>query len=188
MLIVLVTAVGCNRSMIDAMTAENTSALDHAAVGNRMDQIELLPLGLPTAAAAAETGVLTAPPASPTLVHFWGTWCPPCRAEYPELSRLVDSLTGRVGFMSVSCEGSSDDTYQTLTDDTAEFLADHNLRHTVYADLRGQTRSAFTAAAATPDLFYPTSILLDADHNIVAVWEGFDPANLQQMRSIIESM
>lgn len=28
------------------------------------------------------------------LVHFWGTWCPPCRNEIPELQKLHQALGG----------------------------------------------------------------------------------------------
>lgn len=28
------------------------------------------------------------------LVHFWGTWCPPCRSEMPELQKLHQALGG----------------------------------------------------------------------------------------------
>jgi thiol-disulfide isomerase/thioredoxin len=28
------------------------------------------------------------------LVHFWGTWCPPCRNEMPELQKLHQALGG----------------------------------------------------------------------------------------------
>lgn len=29
------------------------------------------------------------------IVHFWGTWCPPCRREMPELQRLRAALADR---------------------------------------------------------------------------------------------
>lgn len=29
------------------------------------------------------------------FLHFWGTWCPPCRREFPEIARLQASLAGR---------------------------------------------------------------------------------------------
>jgi thiol-disulfide isomerase/thioredoxin len=29
------------------------------------------------------------------LLNFWATWCPPCRAEMPELVRLQDEYRGR---------------------------------------------------------------------------------------------
>ncbi|MFL5732886.1 MAG: TlpA family protein disulfide reductase [Chloroflexia bacterium] len=38
----------------------------------------------------------------PTLVNFWGTWCPPCRAEMPELEKLYQTYKDKVNFIGVS--------------------------------------------------------------------------------------
>lgn len=35
------------------------------------------------------------------LLHFWGSWCAPCQAEFPDLQRLYDSLAAddRIAFV-----------------------------------------------------------------------------------------
>lgn len=38
----------------------------------------------------------------PLLVNFWGTWCPPCRAEMPEMQKMYDKYRGQVEFVGVS--------------------------------------------------------------------------------------
>jgi len=38
----------------------------------------------------------------PVLVNFWGTWCPPCRAEMPELESLYAKYKGQTEFIGVS--------------------------------------------------------------------------------------
>ena len=38
----------------------------------------------------------------PVLLNFWGTWCPPCRAEMPELQKLYDKYKDQVDFVGVS--------------------------------------------------------------------------------------
>jgi len=33
------------------------------------------------------------------FIHFWGTWCPPCLAEMPNLAQLEQQYDDRVGFL-----------------------------------------------------------------------------------------
>lgn len=33
-----------------------------------------------------------------TLVHFWSTWCPPCRTETPAVHRLIDAYADYADF------------------------------------------------------------------------------------------
>lgn len=40
----------------------------------------------------------------PTVLTFWATWCPPCRAELKELKTLKENYNGKVNFVSVSEE------------------------------------------------------------------------------------
>ena len=35
------------------------------------------------------------------FIHYWGTWCPPCIAEKPDLSKLVADFQDRVGFLNL---------------------------------------------------------------------------------------
>ncbi|MBN2227276.1 MAG: TlpA family protein disulfide reductase [candidate division Zixibacteria bacterium] len=31
----------------------------------------------------------------PLIINFWGTWCPPCRREIPDLKRIYDEYKGQ---------------------------------------------------------------------------------------------
>ena len=39
-----------------------------------------------------------------TLVVFWATWCPPCRAEIPELIRLQEKYPGQAQVIGISVD------------------------------------------------------------------------------------
>jgi thiol-disulfide isomerase/thioredoxin len=35
------------------------------------------------------------------FVHFWGTWCPPCVSEMPDLAIVAQNYSDRVGFIAL---------------------------------------------------------------------------------------
>lgn len=49
------------------------------------------------------------------LVHFWATWCPPCREELPSLARLNSQMTGRpFRLLAVSIDKDGNEAVQRL--------------------------------------------------------------------------
>ena len=35
------------------------------------------------------------------FLNFWGTWCPPCRKEWPSIQALYDAKKGEVDFVLI---------------------------------------------------------------------------------------
>ncbi|MRG44811.1 redoxin domain-containing protein [Chitinophaga sp. SYP-B3965] len=54
------------------------------------------------------------------LLDFWGTWCPPCRAEMPKINAFAQKIKGRndLSFLSIAC--------QDQPEKVISYLAAHN--------------------------------------------------------------
>lgn len=88
-----------------------------------------------------------------TIVNFWATWCPPCRAEIPALIALQDRYRDRLQIIGISQD-------EGAVDAVEQFVAEHKINYVVIM--------------ATPDLeksfpgvfALPTTFLLDRDGRI----------------------
>jgi cytochrome c biogenesis protein CcmG/thiol:disulfide interchange protein DsbE len=123
------------------------------------------------------------------LLNFWGTWCPPCRAEFPHIVELYHKW-GRsqgVAVLPVSCSGGNDSgELQDLRDETAAFIAQQKADLPVYFDPGGRTRKAVAAAVGFSG--YPTTLVLDRDGKIRATWVGYAPGRELEMDQLIQKL
>jgi cytochrome c biogenesis protein CcmG, thiol:disulfide interchange protein DsbE len=115
------------------------------------------------------------------LLDFWGTWCPPCRAEIPHIAELRKQFRDEPDFrlLAVSCRDQTDDP-ESLRPDTEAFLDGHKLDLPTYADPGFYTRLQLDKIDAF-DSSYPTTLLLDRESVIRAIWVGYSPETVEQM-------
>jgi cytochrome c biogenesis protein CcmG/thiol:disulfide interchange protein DsbE len=104
------------------------------------------------------------------VMNLWASWCPPCRAEMPDLQRLATLYAGRgIAVLGVN-EGESAERARAF----AESL---QIRFPIWID--GNEQYGRTYAA----LGLPTTIILDRRGVVV---RGFDGAmTLDQMRAVV---
>lgn len=160
---------------------DSVSVQDSPALGKPAPQLDLVRLS----DELTLEPIRTVDSGKVTLLHCWGTWCGPCRIEYPELSAMTRELQSdsRFVFRSVSCEMGPGETFEGLWGKTQEFLRSNGISDEVYADPTGVTRRSLAQRMERESLFYPTSILIDGEGKIAGVWEGYAPEGVSEIKA-----
>lgn len=147
-----------------------TRAQRHPAVARKLPALSLQPLtgdGQPVTLEDIEGEVV--------LINFWGTWCPPCVEELPDIAALEKKYRGRAGFrlLAVSCGPKLEEDLDELRIQTGALLDVRGIDMPTYADPEQVSRLAF----GNVDGFdgYPTTLILDRDQVIRGVWVGTAP-------------
>jgi thiol-disulfide isomerase/thioredoxin len=96
------------------------------------------------------------------LVNFWATWCPPCREEMPELSRLQEKY--RAGGLAV---------IGIATDDVDKMREFAQQNPVAYPLLVGDFEAANLAAGLGNDKnILPYTVVIGRDGKVVASYFG----------------
>lgn len=115
---------------------------------------------------------------SPIVISFWGTWCPPCRKEFPELVR-VQAEHARSGLRVVAVNGRDQ---ELSTDEVEKFVRAFPVSFPVLLDKRGAVRRAYRIVGQ------PTTVFVDAGGVIKKVHVGLiEPDELDRGVALILS-
>lgn len=102
----------------------------------------------------------------PVVINVWASWCPPCRAEAPDIKRFVDAHPEAV-MLGID--------FQDDTGGARDFYREFDWTHPSIADPDG------SLAANVGLVGLPTTIFLDAAHREVARVVGeIDRAGLEE--------
>jgi thiol-disulfide isomerase/thioredoxin len=88
------------------------------------------------------------------IVNFWATWCPPCRAEIPDLVALQNKYRDRLLIIGVSQDEGS-------VENVKQFVAAHQMNYPVVM-MTPEIDQAFPGIRALP-----TSFILDRESRVV---------------------
>ncbi len=117
--------------------------------------------------------LLSAFKGQPVWINFWGSWCPPCRAEMPELVKAFDTLAPQgVVMLAISMREDPADAVAYAERSGANFpvLIDPGL---VVNSLEGIQDPEIAAIAASTRIWqvnnFPTHLFIDRDGVVRAV-------------------
>ncbi len=121
-----------------------------------------------------------------TILHFWGTWCGPCRKEFPELAMMVEGHrhAENFQFLPVSCEGHSNETLQGLLEKTSRYYQSEGIVGTSFVDPQGITRRS-VVERLQDTMAYPTTVVIDGRGKIAGVWVGYTTSSVDQIDTLV---
>lgn len=104
------------------------------------------------------------------IVNFWATWCPPCRAEIPDLVALQEKYRDQLVIVGVSED-------EGATDAVRQFAAEHRINYPVVMSTPA-LRKQFTGVYALP-----TTFVLDSDTRLVQKHVGMLNAAITELET-----
>jgi thiol-disulfide isomerase/thioredoxin len=110
------------------------------------------------------------------VLHFWATWCPPCRAEFPKFAQFAASTTADDPWVVVPV--SIDDS----TEPVGPYLSKLPERFPVYWDDGGGLANALQVSAV------PTTVLLDKNGRVASQDLGVADWSARGIPSLVKAL
>ena len=129
-----------------AMVASGTQAQAQVREGTLAPELELRTLtGAPFKLSALRR--------SPVVITFWGTWCPPCRSEFTELSAVYTKY--RATGLQIVAVNQGDQ--ERKVSDVHAFVDALAVPFTVVLDPRGRSRPTYRLVGLPTTVFVDTA-------------------------------
>lgn len=96
------------------------------------------------------------------VINLWGQWCGPCRAEAPALEQVYEATRDKgVAFLGINVRDNQQDKAQ-------DFVTDNKVGYPSIYD--PSMRSLLALGGKFPTSVIPTTIVLDREHRVAAVF------------------
>lgn len=106
----------------------------------------------------------------PVLINAWATWCPPCKAEMPDLVKYYEAHKGQ-NFTLLGIESGEPEA------EVSAFIKEYGLTYPVWPDPDQAALHAFK------EEYLPSSYLIDPQGQVRLIWSG--PASLESLEQNI---
>ncbi|MCE3076729.1 TlpA family protein disulfide reductase [Chryseobacterium gwangjuense] len=107
------------------------------------------------------------------FLNFWGTWCPPCRKEWPSIQKLYEARKDKVDFVLIAMNDQEDA--------VRKFLKENNYNVPVYI------AQSPISEKILPKVF-PTTYLLDKNGRIIIKEDASRDWNSESANQFIDSI
>lgn len=108
------------------------------------------------------------------LVNFWATWCPPCRAEIPDLVKLQDKHRDKLVILGISED-------EVGPDAVKQFAAEQKMNYPIVM-ATPELRKGFAGVAALP-----TTFVIDPEGRIQMRHEGMLDPHTTELEALVLS-
>jgi thiol-disulfide isomerase/thioredoxin len=102
------------------------------------------------------------------ILNFWATWCPPCRAEIPDLIALQDKYRDQIQIIGISED-------EAPAEVVKRFATDHQMNFPTVMSTP-EIEKMFPSVSALP-----TSFIVDRDARVVQKHVGMMPARMAEL-------
>jgi len=113
------------------------------------------------------------------IIDFWATWCAPCITEIPHYNELDnDYRDAGVNLIGLTVEsGTAEDIFEWMAADEA-----HNITYPLVMS-NDELMNVFG-----PVFGFPTTLLIDAEGNVVKRWIGASVGKSDQIRELLDKL
>lgn len=102
------------------------------------------------------------------FLNFWGTWCPPCKRELPDIARISKEMGGK-DFIVIGIALERGDDVAENVKKVADFSAKNDLGYINFIDSKRELQKVYGGIRAVP-----TTFIIDKNGKIGLAHEGMD--------------